>query len=135
VIMPPATPEPSTADKYSNTSDPERQRKTSSNARPAPTTLTDRVGTSAALYQAVGVVWDDLIPQAKRREVQQPLTGVLALSDPHVRLRVADDVRLAPAPAEGAEWVLPVAAPPFSATADQAMHLMCGSRSNPRAMR
>lgn len=36
-----------TADEYSNASDTERPPRTSSSARPAPTTLTDRVGTSS----------------------------------------------------------------------------------------
>ena len=64
----------------------------------------------AALYRAGGVIPDDLIPQAHRREVPQRLMGVPALRRPDVRLRVADDVRLAPVPAEGDERLIPVAA-------------------------
>jgi hypothetical protein len=64
----------------------------------------------AALYRAGGVIPDDLIPQAHGREVPQHLTGVPALRRPDIRLRVADDVRLAPVPAEGDERFIPVAA-------------------------
>jgi hypothetical protein len=39
--------EASTADEYSNASDPERLSTAPSDARPAPTTFTDRLGTSS----------------------------------------------------------------------------------------
>ena len=64
----------------------------------------------ATLYRAGGVIPDDLIPQAHGREVPQRLTGVPALRRPDVWLRVVDDVRLAPVPAEGDERFIPVAA-------------------------
>jgi hypothetical protein len=64
----------------------------------------------AALYRAGGVIPDDLIPQAHGREVPQRLTGVPALRRPDVRLRVADDVRLAPVPAKSYERIILVAA-------------------------
>lgn len=59
----------------------------------------------AALYRAGGVIPDDLIPQAHGREVPQRLTGVPALRRLDVPVRAADDVRLAPVPAEGDEWL------------------------------